>query len=124
MTRPDEMELIVCGIGCCPGCQDCYGMSIGCHQDPCRCGLPCTCDYSREDEGPDFRVGCERHDSIGDLRQLRSWHEGDEIDGPALLPYFDGEPCPMCGERYACGHDAEGRPMVHVLVLNEEGRAL
>ena len=73
-------------------------MSIGCHQDPCRCGLPCTCDYSREDDGPDFRVGCERHDSIGDLRQLRSWHEGDEIDGPALLPYFDGEPCLMCGD--------------------------
>lgn len=58
------------------------------------------------------------------LLSIRSWHEGDEIDGPALLPYFDGEPCPMCGERYACGHDAEGRPMVHVLVLNEEGRAL
>lgn len=118
------MELIVCTIGCCPGCQDCYGMSIGCHQDPCRCGLPCTCDYSREDEGPDFRAGCERHDSIGDLRQLRSWHEGDLVDGEAMLPHFDGDPCPICHESYACGYDAEGRPLVHVLLLDDEGRSL
>lgn len=23
--------------GCCPGCANCYGMSIGCHREPCAC---------------------------------------------------------------------------------------
>lgn len=117
-----EPQVIVCTVGCCPGCQGCYGYSIGCHQDPCRCGLPCTCDYTREDEEPaTWRDGCERHDSTPDTRH--QWEEGDLVDGEAMLPYFDGDPCPMCGERYACGYDAEGRPLVHVLLLDEEGRS-
>lgn len=110
----DRPPMIHCTIGCCPGCQSCYGMSIGCHQDPCRCDLPCTCDYFREETDPGWRAGCERHDSLGDLRQLRSWHEADD----SVLPLIDGDPCPECGERYACGYDAEGRPMVHVLMLD------
>jgi hypothetical protein len=29
--------VVICSRGCCPGCSDCYGESIGCHQDPCVC---------------------------------------------------------------------------------------
>jgi len=59
-----------CAIGCCPGCQDCYGMSLGCHQNPCRCDWPCTCIYSLEDGSASWRDGCVRHDDSGDLRHI------------------------------------------------------
>ena len=50
------------------------------------------------------------------------WWLARRMNGEALLPYFD-DPCPMCGERYACGYDAEGRPLVHVAIVDDEGRS-
>jgi hypothetical protein len=41
-------------------------------------------------------------------------------DDPPDPPALDVDrPCPECGERGACGYDAEGRPMVHVVVEGE-----
>lgn len=42
---------------CCDGCWKCLGEG-GCHREPCRCHLPCTC---LEDEGR-YRGFCERHE--------------------------------------------------------------
>jgi acetone carboxylase gamma subunit len=95
-------------------------MSIGCHQDPCRCHLPCTCKWPEEDENPRWRDGCERHDTSEDRR-----HAHDRED-PGDPPETWGEitarwtPCPECGELGACGFDAEGRPMVHVTADEED----
>lgn len=51
------MTMFVCVRGCCGGCENCYGYAIGCHRDPCRCDVPCTCqDFEGEYVGP-----CERH---------------------------------------------------------------
>lgn len=61
--------IIICGQGCCAGCQDCYGMGMGCHQRPCRCDRPCSCRWADEDRDPKWRAGCERHDSSEDRRQ-------------------------------------------------------
>lgn len=47
-------EVIVCTIGCCTGCQFCYGKAIGCHQTPCHCGRPdqCPeCNLTQPEEG-------------------------------------------------------------------------
>lgn len=68
MTR-----VIVCGPGCCPGCDQCYGMQIGCHQNPCRCHLPCRCNWDLWEE-PGWQDGCERHDATDDGRWL--FHSG------------------------------------------------
>lgn len=94
--------IIVCVQGCCPGCQDCFGMSIGCHQDPCRCDLPCTCRFADEDDDPKWRSGCERHDDTNDSRNE---HPADEPEDYGM--------CPVCGEGGPCALDGEGRPMWH-----------
>lgn len=96
MTR-----VIACGPGCCPGCDQCYGMQIGCHQNPCRCDLPCTCDWRREEE-PGWQKGCERHDATDDCRHA------EPDDGPE-----DYGLCPVCGEGGRCAEDDEGRPLFH-----------
>lgn len=59
--------MFVCGSGCCPGCMDCCGTGIGCHQVPCRCDLPCTCAYVAEAD-IHIRLGCARHDETADRR--------------------------------------------------------
>ena len=104
---PDN-HVIVCGPACCPGCQDCYGYGIGCHQDPCRCDRPCVCTY--DDDGDRIPNSCERHDSRADTRHL-----ADRAD-PDVWPEhesLDAAPCPECGSVGACGYDDEGRAMVH-----------
>ena len=52
-------------------------MSIGCHQSPCRCELPCTCRSADEDDDPKWRDGCDRHDSTHDHRhrQCECWSD-------------------------------------------------
>lgn len=103
--------IIVCGPGCCPGCQNCFGMGIGCHQNPCACHLPCVCKWAEEDENPRWRDGCERHDDAGDLRFLQPDHDINEDTGS-----FDGpmmNPCEVCGEWGPCAYDDEGRVLIH-----------
>ncbi len=108
------MSAFVCSMGCCAGCQDCYGMSIGCHQEPCRCDQPCTCRYADEDTDPKWRDGCQRHDSRWDLRsQDIDPYEGEP--GPVL----DMPPCPECGAAGACGYDQDGRPMIHATPIED-----
>lgn len=34
---PNFRILVVCGPGCCSGCEECFGEGIGCHADPCTC---------------------------------------------------------------------------------------
>lgn len=115
----DESGAVVasyCGIGCCAGCQDCYGMSIGCHQEPCRCDLPCTCRYPDEDTDPKWRDGCERHDETTDTRGTID----DEIDDLAAEhEAMCNDPCPVCGERGPCGYDVEGYPLIHTVAVQE-----
>lgn len=53
-----------------------------------RCGCPCT-------DGPVLDVGPIEPDF-------------DEIS-------IDADPCPLCGERGACGYDSEGRALIHAL---------
>ena len=93
-------------------------MSIGCHQEPCRCELPCTCRWKDEDADPGWRNGCKRHDSTGDRRR---W---DAVD---LVEYDDNDlgftlstPCVTCGEIGPCGYDQEGRPLIHVTIDEDE----
>lgn len=107
---------IVCYVGCCAGCQSCWGYSIGCHQEPCRCDQPCTCAYELEDEEPAmWRQGCQRHDMTHDQRHEQTEPDYDDLNagcGP-----FDGpvmNPCPICGEWGPCGYDAEGRVLIHL----------
>lgn len=38
------------------------------------------------------------------------------LDDDGLIP-----PCPVCGEAGACGYDAEGRPMIHADLMDEDG---
>src|SRR5271163_1101947 len=103
--------IIVCYQDCCPGCQDCYGMSIGCHQQPCRCKLPCTCRWKDEDNDPQWRLGCERHDDKADDRRLMDVEPDYDIDNEDLAI---GPPCEECGASGACGYDTEGRAYIHV----------
>ena len=113
-------ETIVCAIGCCPGCQDCYGMSLGCHQDPCRCALPCICE---DDDGSRVPSGCERHDDRGDQRRIEAEQEcwtPDDVDVlDEDLARARGGPCPDCGAPGACGWDDEGRPLIHPTTAEE-----
>jgi hypothetical protein len=49
-------------------------------------------------------------------------------DGPELQPTepdldwisLTGEPCPVCGAEGACANDAEGRPLIHALTVQED----
>ena len=93
-----------CQPGCCPGCQDCHGMQLNCHQNPCGCDLRCTCDWARADE-PGWQNGCERHNATDDIRN----HEPD--DSPE-----DYGLCATCGEGGPCSYDDEGRPLWHTAV--------
>jgi hypothetical protein len=104
--------IILCRIGCCPGCQDCYGMSLGCHQDPCRCGLPCSCDLATEES---LRADgtCERHDPREDAR---TYGTGE----PEWAESWDWSPCPICGEEGPCGYDAEDRPLIHPIPAEDD----
>lgn len=43
------------------------------------------------------------------------WDEGP----PDLLVAGGTNPCPECGQHGACAYDAEGRPMVHAIEVNE-----
>lgn len=108
---------IVCSVGCCAGCQSCWGYSIGCHQEPCRCDLPCSCDYSREDDDPGWRNGCVRHDDKDDQRHNVTEPDDDDLpdmgEDEAWL-WAQATPCPTCGERGPCGYDAEGRALIHL----------
>lgn len=54
----------VAKVGCCAGCGFCYGMSLNCHQKPCRCDQKCKCDMTQDGYIPD----CERHDDSTDNR--------------------------------------------------------
>lgn len=89
-------------------------MSIGCHQVPCRCELPCICDWSKDDA---IDRNCERHDSRLDSRFLQP--DDDDYDG-----YGDGERlnsfCPECGAEGHCAVDDIGRPLIHTLTDPED----
>ena len=93
---------IVCSVGCCAGCQDCYGMAIGCHQKPCRCDRPCSCRWVDEDADPRWRDGCERHDDRGDTRQPCSCWEDDMCGRCGSSLSWD-----RCGACEACGYTAD-----------------
>ena len=104
-------DIIACGPACCPGCEDCYGTGMGCHQVPCRCDKPCTCRWAEELDSS-WRAGCERHDDSGDQRndepewpQWPEWSRGDDV--------IRVSPCPVCGEYGACGYDDMGRQLYH-----------
>lgn len=102
---------MMCRAGCCPGCRDCYGMQIGCHQDPCRCDKPCTCRWADEDDDPTWQAGCERHDSTQDARRLAD----AEPDYDPEFESLDPSPCVVCGSDGACAYDDEGRPLIHAV---------
>lgn len=102
---------IVCHYGCCPGCQDCYGMGLGCHQDPCRCAEQCTCRWVDEDTDPRWRDTCCRHDDRHDLRRLRHVEPDEDYEPDEFGP---GNPCVVCGSPVECGTDTEGRPWIHL----------
>ena len=91
-------------------------MSIGCHQEPCRCDLPCTCRWKDEDTDSHWRDGCQRHDSTHDQRR---YEEPEYVD---LDPedVADLGPCPECGATGACAYDSEGRALIHTSVNDEE----
>lgn len=49
---------------------------------------------------------------------------GNRYDWDAYMPAAGDEsphatPCPTCGESFACGYDAEGRPMYHPSVEDD-----
>lgn len=98
----------ICAVGCCPGCSDCFGMQLNCHQTPCRCDKPCTCDWSTFDEV--VRDGCERHDSTHDSRCDL---EPDDPNDFELDEMHISAPCSECGEHGACRYDDQGRQMIH-----------
>ena len=112
--------VMVCVQGCCAGCQGCYGMSIGCHQEPCRCGLPCACRWPDEDTDPRWRDGCQRHDSSHDQR--RHYEPPDGYDDAPFLDDTDIElpPCVECGSTGACAYDDQGRPLIHTTPVDNE----
>lgn len=115
-VQPDG--LAYCKIGCCAGCQDCYGMSIGCHQEPCRCDLPCVCRYADEDTDPGWRGNCQRHDTSHDQRR---WDPINlvEYDEDGDLGFTLSTACDVCGETGPCGYDVEGRALIHVTTTEE-----
>lgn len=126
-------EPVGCRMGCCPGCQDCFGMSLGCHQAPCRCALPCTCRFADEDTDSKWRDGCERHTDAEDARRYADMEPQDEglsahslwcaTNGDSGDPCDcggNGAPCPVCRESGPCGFDAEGRPLIHLIPEDAE----
>lgn len=124
----DEPVVMVCSIGCCPGCQDCYGMSIGCHQDPCRCGEPCTCRYANEDADPKWRNGCVRHDDSDDQRNWQyeedEWDETEELVDREMERFSGTTPCVICHELGPCAFDADGLPLIHLPPLEGSAETL
>lgn len=115
MTRssPPMAVVVVCSPGCCPGCQGCYGAQMGCHQQPCRCNLPCTCRREAEDVDPGWQSGCERHDDTSDGRRAEYDHDPNDDDNAPNDPLAYGGPCAWCGETGPCGYDDQGRPLIH-----------
>lgn len=102
----EQGAVIFCSMGCCPGCQNCYGYSLGCHQDPCRCDQPCDAECWKLDTTD---PNCKRHNSATDTRHLYQ-HEEPEGEGEDWCD----QPCPECGATGACGWDQLGRPLIHV----------
>jgi hypothetical protein len=91
-------------------------MSIGCHQEPCRCSLPCTCRWKDEETDSKWRDGCERHNDSGDQRRYA------EVDFVEYTEDLDGKelgPCPECGALGACSYDDEGRALIHTISADE-----
>lgn len=43
-----------------------------------------------------------------------------EFDCLDEVTFSDLEPCPVCGTYGPCGYDAEGRPMVHTDVFDDD----
>lgn len=78
-------------------------MQIGCHQNPCRCERPCTCDWSKADEAPDWQKGCERHDAAEDGRFVDDSIPEDDMPGW----------CSVCLTPGPCSEDEDGRPLWH-----------
>lgn len=64
-------DIHIATLGCCPGCQYCYGMAINCHRKKCRCGnldqCP-VCNMTQPDDG--HRDGC----SIGEAEDEATEH--------------------------------------------------
>jgi hypothetical protein len=87
----------ICWPGCCKGCWRCYGMSLGCHQEPCRCDKPCIC-HEPDNEGYD--KACLRHSRGRDRRMKDSppaWYSGRRC--PTCDPdekYISKDDCPTC----------------------------
>lgn len=65
---------------------------------------------------------CPEHDKRAAMTDEEFWqhvfqvdYEGwTDFDGPTDGDVAD-ESCSVCGERGACGYDAEGRPMIHTV---------
>lgn len=36
------------------------------------------------------------------------------------IEQMQGSPCPVCGQPGACGYDADGRPMIHLMEDGDE----
>lgn len=125
MSGPTEPTIVfyACGPGCCAGCQDCYGMGIGCHQEPCRCTEPCTCRWPDEDTDPKWRDGCTQHDHSTDMRRPGVVEDDDPDDFYALSGMLGSlaTPCLACGAVGACAYDAEGRALIHPEVPDHGG---
>ena len=100
---------IYCAEGCCGGCDDCYGYSIGCHQAPCRCVLPCTC--TPQPDGEIDRNGCERHNQAHDTRFLVEPSDDVTPSDDDLLGI--ATPCATCGAVGACAWDDNGHALIH-----------
>lgn len=116
-SREANDVAIFCSMGCCGGCERCYGYSLGCHQEPCRCSHPCDKNCAQQDE---CDPTCQRHNMNHDTRDAYD-HLAD-YDEPDQFEDLDTE-CPECGESGPCGFDAEGRPMIHVTRRDDDDGA-
>ncbi len=107
--RIEETSLTACSRTCCPGCEECWGMSLQCHQKSCRCDLPCRCTYNAELDAY-LTAGCERHNDQGDTRHHR---DDCDFDTPTDDEVLLDVPCSTCGAVGACSWDTEGLPLIH-----------
>lgn len=82
------MGIHVSKAGCCRGCEHCFGMQTNCHQQPCRCHYPCSCQQDEFDE-PGWQDDCKRHKktlspyALQELRERIGEHA--QIDGTAVV---------------------------------------
>lgn len=107
------MTAFVCSMGCCGGCERRFGNSLGCHQEPCRCELPCDKDCHNLDS---CDPKCQRHRMDHDTRDIVNADYGEEWEPD---DFDDWPPCPVCNEAGPCAFDDLGRPLIHTTEVDE-----